>query len=144
MDPPICRADSLAVPERLAGIYCSSEPSKYDSVLVLWGSCSRPWWSGNADNSFGWAQMELIVTGYRSMKLLVRMMPEFRKETEIWRPNSWLGLSGGKPPLTAAPCLCNNLYPVRYNWWMKWRTSGEPVWLTRNKTRTDVSLPKSC
>ena len=25
MDPPICRADSLAVPERLAGIYCSSE-----------------------------------------------------------------------------------------------------------------------
>ena len=67
MDPPIYGADSLAVTKRLPGIYCNSEPSKYENVLVLWGSCSRPWWSRNADNSFGWAQMELIVTGYRSM-----------------------------------------------------------------------------
>ena len=35
MDPQICRADSLVVTERLAGIYYSSEPSKYDSILVL-------------------------------------------------------------------------------------------------------------
>ena len=31
MDPPICRADSLAVPERLAGVCRSSDTSKQDS-----------------------------------------------------------------------------------------------------------------
>ena len=49
---------------------------------------------------------------------MIRLVPEFRKETEIWRPYSWLGISGWKPPLTAALCLCNNLYPMLYNWWM--------------------------
>ena len=41
--------------------------------------------------------MDLIITAYRSMKLMMRMVPEFWKETEI-----------------------------------------------QNKTRIDVSLPKSC
>ena len=42
MDPSICRADSLAVPERLARIYCSSEPSKYENVWFSEAAAHAP------------------------------------------------------------------------------------------------------
>ena len=102
MELEICRVDSFSVPERMPDACGGSETSRQGSELLQRGSYSRPWNPETANNCFGWALMDPIITGYRSMKLMMRMVPEFRKETEIWRPNSWLGLSGWKSPLTAA------------------------------------------
>ena len=91
----------LQMPERMPDACGGSETSRQGSELLQRGSYSCPWNPETANNCFGWALMDLMITGYRSMKLMMRMMPEFRKETE-------------------------------------------PVWLTQNKTRIDVSLSKSC
>ena len=41
-DPPIYGADSLAVPERLPGLYCNSEPSKYENVSFSEAAAHAP------------------------------------------------------------------------------------------------------
>ena len=69
------RADSLSVPERMPDTRVISESSRQDSDLFLRDSCSRPWNPETADNCSGWARMGLIITGYRSMMLMIRMVP---------------------------------------------------------------------
>ena len=50
---PICRADSLSVPERMTGACRISETSRLDSDLVQRGSYSRPLDPEIAGNCFG-------------------------------------------------------------------------------------------
>ena len=49
---PICRTDSLPVPERMLGTCGISEIFRQDSDLLQRDSCSRPWDPETADNCF--------------------------------------------------------------------------------------------
>ena len=42
MELPICKTDSLPMPERMPGTCRVSEVSRQDSDLLQRGSCSRP------------------------------------------------------------------------------------------------------
>ena len=126
MKLPICRTDSLPVPDRMPGTWGISETSRQDNDLLQRDSCSRPWDPETADNCSGWAQTDLIITGYRSMMLMMRMVPEFRSKAEIWRPSNWLGLSSWKPPpysCTRVPATIYTIYWITYEWMKnKWWT----------------------
>ena len=100
----ICRADSLPVPERMLGTCGISEISRQDSELLQRDSCSRPLDPKIADNCSGWARTDLIIIGYWSMMLMMRMSPNFLSKDEILRLSNWLGISGWKPPLRLHMC----------------------------------------
>ena len=80
---PICRTDSLPMPERIPGACRISEISRQDSDLLQRGSCSRPLDPGIADNCSGRARPDLIITGCRSRMLMMRMVLEFQSKIEI-------------------------------------------------------------
>ena len=75
MELRIYGADSLSMTERMPDTRVISESSRKDSDLLLRDSCSRPWNPETADNCSGWARRDLIITGYRSMMLMMRMVP---------------------------------------------------------------------
>ena len=114
----ICRTDSLPMPERMPGTCGISETSRQDSDLLWWDSCSCPWDHETADNCFGWARTDLIMTGYRSMMLMMRMVPE--KALQLIRA-FWLKT----PPYgcTRVPATIYTIYWITYEWMKnKWWT----------------------